>query len=313
MGKNANEEISGSGADTGAGQLEENANRPATQLQDSLDGVVEDEVLSAEGLPESGTLAHDEIRRELQTLRQAIINLSERFDYFSALRVHEVAADGKQTTKKTQSSLQDTLQKFFSLYFVTPDKATPDKKNKNRIENLQQDLSSVKEQLSSLQEKNEQIVNRMREIDEINRTCNLELVEAFKAQLAKAVWEHVFSTEKYSSNIIEKIGCNDEGFEKLKEAGRASNKELREMLAQDFGTTCFQDPDGSPIVNRRHLVVHWLTNTDQGQTEPTIAQTHRDGVKDANEKILYPQLVSAYHYRTPAEESESSQDANTTK
>lgn len=163
-------------------------------------------------------------------------------------------------------------------------------------------VQKLERKLSSLQKQNAQIILLMREITEANKECHLERGKAFRTQLVQVVWERVFLAEKYSGGTAEKIEFNKEGFGKLKKACRDFNNELKMMLAQDFGTVAFQDPNGLPLNNNRHHVVDWRP-TNQLELHKTIVTTFRCGVRDIiDERIIYPQRVCAYYYQASTEQ-----------
>jgi len=252
-----------------------------------------------EELPEPKKSPHDEIHQKWQTFLPTILN-NIPFLLKDLSRNWNVSTNPGKTQPNTNNF----------RYLLALGRKQVKEHISTEVQKLEEKLSSVKEQLTSLQGQNEQIVNRMGEISETNKKHNLEFVEEFKTQLVKAIWEHVFITEEYNGRVIEEVAFSEEGFEELKKTCRDSSERLKAVLERHLDTVCFHDKDGSSIDKQRHYVVHWLT-TDQQEQRETIAQTLRSGVEDINGKIIYKQQVSAYYYKTPAEQPKQSHDEDT--
>ena len=175
------------------------------------------------------------------------------------------------------------------------------------------ELLSVKEHLSTLQSQSQQIDNQIREIADANKDKLLDLEKVFKAKFAKIVWECLFSIEEYSGdNVIEKIECDANGCEKLKELCRNIKSDIKMMLEQDFGTKTFADPEETTLLdNQRHQVNRGVwEKTDDSEKHRKISRTFCYGVEDLEGKIIFRQRVAAYDYRTPEEQPAQSQTNN---
>ena len=250
---------------------------------------VEDDVPSTKESSESEAVFHEKILGMLDGLQK---NGGQIYQQFGQVTTHN----------------KPLLDKFLDVMSGRIEKKT---------QKLGEEMSSVKEQLlthlSTLQSQSQQIDNQIREIADANKDKLLDLEKVFKAKFAKIVWECLFSIEEYSgNNVIEKIECDANGCEKLKELCRNIKSDIKMMLEQDFGTKTFADPEETTLLdNQRHQVNRGVwEKTDDSEKHRKISRTFCYGVEDIEGKIIFRQRVAAYDYRTPEEQPAQSQTNN---
>ena len=175
---------------------------------------------------------------------------------------------------------------------------------REKVQNLEQELSAVKEHLSTLQGQNEQVVGQLREIADIIKRNSCELVNAFKAKLVKSAWECFLVAQgniERKSAESEEMQTDAERFERLRLACDDFVREFAQTLEIDYDTVRFEDANGEEIVNSRHQVLRWQEAEHEGQHK-TIAESLRCGVTDLAGNVICRQFVYAYDYnKKPAE------------